>query len=88
MEAKKDLRDLALFGGEPAFERPLLVGRPNIPNREALFQRINDLLERRWLTNDGPYVREFERKVADLAGVEHAVAVCNATAALELTVRA
>ncbi|HET7009524.1 MAG TPA: aminotransferase class I/II-fold pyridoxal phosphate-dependent enzyme, partial [Anaerolineales bacterium] len=47
-----------------------------------------DLLERRWLTNDGPYVREFERKVADLAGVEHAVAVCNATAALELTVRA
>ena len=31
------------------------VGRPNIGDRERLLERINDILDRRWLTNGGPY---------------------------------
>ena len=30
------LDDLALFGGPPAFDQTLHVGRPNIGNREKL----------------------------------------------------
>ncbi|MGY1670990.1 DegT/DnrJ/EryC1/StrS family aminotransferase [Geodermatophilus sp. SYSU D00710] len=51
-------------------------------------QRIEDVLDRRWLTNNGPMVTEFERAVASVAGVRHCVATCNGTVALEIAVRA
>jgi len=54
--------DLAIFGGVPAFTEPLHVGRPNIGNRQRLLERINDLLDRRWLSNNGPYVQQFEQR--------------------------
>lgn len=64
------------------------VGRPNIGNRSAFLARVNDMLDRRWLSNDGPLVKEFEREICQLTGVKHAVAMCNATAALEIASRA
>jgi dTDP-4-amino-4,6-dideoxygalactose transaminase len=85
---KLSLDDLAIFGGRPAFAEPLHVGRPNIGDRARLLERINDLLDRRWLTNEGPYVREFELRIAALAGVPHCIATCNGTMALEIGIRA
>ena len=67
---------------------PLHVGRPNIGNRENLLRRINDLLDRKWLTNSGRYVEEFERRIADVVGAKHCIATCNATVALEIAIRA
>ena len=43
----------------------LYVGRPNIGNRERFLQRVNEILDRRWLSNNGPVVQEFEKRVAD-----------------------
>ncbi len=80
--------DLALLGGRPAFGDPLHVGRPNIGDRDRLMQRISGILDRRWLTNDGPLVREFEEAVAALLRVRHCVAMCNATTALQIATRA
>ncbi|MCM3903808.1 MAG: aminotransferase class I/II-fold pyridoxal phosphate-dependent enzyme [Pyrinomonadaceae bacterium] len=88
MQDKSALDDLAVFGGTPASEEVLHVGRPNIGDRERLLERINDILERKWLTNDGPYVQEFERRVAAFVGVKHCIAMCNATVALEIAIRA
>jgi dTDP-4-amino-4,6-dideoxygalactose transaminase len=51
-------------------------------------RRINDMLDRRWLTNRGLYVQEFENEVAKLLGVEHCIAICNGTVALEIAARA
>jgi len=85
---KKTLDDLARFGGQPAFEQPLHVGRPNIGNRQKFSSRVNDILDRRWLTNDGPYVIEFEERIIELTGVKHCIATCNATVALEIAIRA
>lgn len=79
---------LAVFGGMPAFAEKFHVGRPNIGNRERLLARINDLLDRRWLTNNGPYVQEFEQRIADMIGVKHCIAMCNGTVALEIAIRA
>lgn len=79
---------LAVFGGKPAFEELLHVGRPNIGDRERLLARIGDALDRRWLTNAGPLVRELEQKTEDLLNVRHCVAMCNGTIALEILVRA
>lgn len=85
---KKSLDDLALFGGVPEFDAPLHVGRPNIPDQDRLHERFRGVLQRRWLTNDGPLVREFETRVAELAGAEHCVAVANGTLGLEIASRA
>lgn len=79
---------LAILGGEPAFGAPLHVGGPNVLDPERVLERIRGILERRWLTNDGPVVREFEEEVRGRAGVRHCVAVCNATVGLELVIDA
>ncbi|MDB6028213.1 MAG: dTDP-4-dehydro-6-deoxyglucose aminotransferase [Verrucomicrobiales bacterium] len=84
----KHVTDLAIFGGTPAFTEKLHVGRPNIGNREKLLERINDMLDRRWLTNNGPFVQELERKIEARLGVKHCVLMCNGTIALEILARA
>ena len=85
---KNHLNDLAIFGGSPAFADKLYVGRPNIGDRESLLNRINQMLDTRWLSNDGPFVAELERKIADFVGVKHCIAMCNATVAMEIVARA
>ncbi|MFI1205291.1 dTDP-4-dehydro-6-deoxyglucose aminotransferase [Streptomyces sp. NPDC020883] len=85
---KRELGDLALFGGRANFLQPLLVGRPNPIDRSRLFDRLTWALDNQWLTNGGPLAQEFEKRVADLAGVRNCVATCNATAALQLLVHA
>jgi dTDP-4-amino-4,6-dideoxygalactose transaminase len=85
---KSQLSELAYFGGEPKFKEKLFVGRPNIGDRKALLSRINDMLDRRWLSNNGAFVQEFEQRVAEYLGVKHCIAVCNGTIALELVIRA
>lgn len=88
MKIKRALNDLAIFGGTPTFAEPLHVGRPNIGDVDAVLSRIRQALESRWLTNNGPLVQEFEHEVARLLGVKHCIAMCNATIALEITIRA
>ena len=72
---KADFSQLAVFGGPPLFDAPIHVGRPNIGNRERLLARINEILDRRWLSNNGPFVQEFEAKVAAFLGVRHCIAI-------------
>lgn len=66
----------------------LHIGRPNIGNRTDFQARINDILDRRWLSNNGKYVQEFEKRVCEMLGVKHSIAVCNATVGLEIAIRA
>lgn len=83
-----DCESLAFFRGKPFFSECLHVGRPNIGNRGRLMARFKDMLDRRWLTNAGFYVKEFEKQVAQYLNVKHCVAMCNGTVALETAVRA
>jgi len=85
---KTSVANLAILGGLPAFTDKLHVGRPNIGDRTKFLARINDLLDRRWLSNNGPFVQEFEQRIADFLGVKHCIAMCNATVALEIAARA
>ncbi|MEI6521582.1 MAG: aminotransferase class I/II-fold pyridoxal phosphate-dependent enzyme [bacterium] len=80
--------DLAVFTGKPAFNSPLHVGRPNIGNRESFLTRVNEMLDRNWLSNNGPFVQQFEAKLADYLQVKHCIVTCNATIALEIVIRA
>lgn len=87
-QLKPTVSDLAYFGGDAAFAEPLHVGRPNIGNRQEFEKRLGDILDRHWLTNGGRYVSDFEKRIAEIVGVEHCVAMCNATVALEIAIRA
>lgn len=85
---KRTVSDLALLGGRAEFDNPLIVGKPNVGSRPELFRRLGGALDRAWLSNDGPLVREFESRVAAIAGTKHCVVTCNATLALQLVLRA
>jgi dTDP-4-amino-4,6-dideoxygalactose transaminase len=88
---KEQVAQMALFGGLPAFAEALHVGRPNVPEgaaRAHLLDEIADILDRKWLTNRGPVVCEFERQIAYLTGTRHAIAVCNATQGLQVAAQA
>ena len=83
-----ELRRLAIFSGVPSFREKLHVGRPNIGDRERVLDHVSKILDSRWLSNNGPYVQQLERRIAEFVGVKHGIAMCNATVALEIVIRA
>ncbi len=78
----------AILGGEPAFKQPLHVGRPNLPDRKVFDKYVDRIFDSRWLTNNGPIVREFQDKLQEFLQVKHCIPICNGTIALELAERA
>lgn len=79
---------LAIFGGEPAFDRKLHVGQPNFGDRAYFMQRVERILDSKWYTNNGACVQELEAALCSYLGVKHCVAVCNATLGLQIAIRA
>ncbi len=88
MKKIRSRRDLAINGAPPAFDETLHVGRPNVGSRDAFLRYVGDIFDRRWLTNNGPIVQEFEKRVAEYHEVDHCIAMCNGTVALEIAIRA
>jgi dTDP-4-amino-4,6-dideoxygalactose transaminase len=84
----RSAKDLAINGAPPAFSELVHVGRPNITNRSGFMRYVNDILDRGWLTNNGPLVQELEHRIESYLGVKHCVAMCNGTIALEIAIRA
>lgn len=85
---KQKVTDLAFFGGQPVFATPIAVGRPNIPDPDSVASDMRTILASGVLSNNGPFARRFESAIAEVAGVKHCIATCNATAALEISARA
>ncbi|MDA3925085.1 MAG: DegT/DnrJ/EryC1/StrS family aminotransferase [Kiritimatiellae bacterium] len=71
-----------------SFKKTLHDGRPNIGDRQKFHQYVDEIFDRRWLTNRGQLVQEFEKELADYLGVKHCVIMCNGTIALEIAIRA
>lgn len=64
------------------------MGTPFIPPRALLHASLDEILDSRWLTNNGPCVYRLEQMLASRHGATHAVAMCNATIAQQLLLRA
>lgn len=79
---------LAILGGQPLFGEPRHVGAPHVPDREAIHGSLDAILDSRRFSNDGPFVQHLERALAEQNGARHAVAMSNATIALQLVFRA
>ncbi|MEV0455863.1 DegT/DnrJ/EryC1/StrS family aminotransferase [Catellatospora methionotrophica] len=88
VDSKRYVEDFALFGGRPAFATPLVVGRPNVGSRERFIARVNEILDRHQLSNDGPMVKLFEQQIAEHLQVRYCVATANATVGLQLVTQA
>lgn len=73
------MEKLALYGGQPVRDEFLAYGKQSIDDNDI--NSVVNVLKGDFLTT-GPYVREFEKKVAEYVGVKYAVAVSNGTAAL------
>ncbi len=82
------MRSLAILGGAPAFGSTMHVGCPNMGDRKIFQAYVDEIYETHRLTNRGPLLRQFEQALADVLGVKHCIAVCNATIALEIAIRA
>ncbi len=75
------MNKLAIHGGKPVRETYLPYGRQIIDDSDI--QAVIEVLKGDYLTT-GPYVKEFEEKVAEYVGAKYAVAVSNGTAALHM----
>jgi dTDP-4-amino-4,6-dideoxygalactose transaminase len=81
-------RDLAYFGGEPAFSEPLHLAQLNLPDWEKAERSFREIFQRRYFTNNGPMVRALDDAFAEHLGVGHAVCVTNGTIGLMILARA
>ena len=61
---------------------PIYVTRPSLPPLEEFVKSLEDIWERRWLTNMGKYHQDFEAALCGYLGVRHISLFANGTLAL------
>jgi len=54
------------------------------PNKSKLLSYIDKIYETGWVTNNGPLVQEFEKRLEEYLGVKNLVCVANGSIALEM----
>jgi dTDP-4-amino-4,6-dideoxygalactose transaminase len=69
-------------------EDPVYVTRPKMPVLEEYEKCLENIWNTRWLTNNGPYHREFEVKLAGFLGVGNLNLFVNGTIALLVALQA
>jgi perosamine synthetase len=62
---------------------PLAV--PDLRGNEE--QYLRECVTTNWVSSAGPFISEFEKRIAAIAGTRHGIAVVNGTCALELALR-
>lgn len=62
--------------------------KPRRLDNAEFLRKTNGILDSCYFTNAGPNVAELERRIAAALGVEHCIAVCNATIGLQLVLKA
>ncbi len=86
-EAQKKLSDVVrqLVGSTVKDNEDIKFATPDVGMIES--GRVLNIINSRWLTN-GPEVREFEKRIAEVSRCDKAVAFDSCTGAMEMTLRA
>ena len=63
------------------------VTKTYLPNIDKYKKYVDEIYENGWLTNNGPMVRELEKRLAEHLGVKNLILVSNGTVALEIAYR-
>lgn len=64
------------------------VTKPFLPPLEAYQKHIQEIWNRRWLTNNGPLVNELELNLKKYLNLKHILYLSNGTIALQLAIKA
>ena len=66
----------------------ITVTQPYLPPLEEFIPYLEKIWQSKWLTNAGPFHRQFEKTLADYLGVEHLALFTNGTLALVTALQA
>lgn len=72
----------AILGGAPAFPEKLKLMRPCVPSQEELQPCLEQIRQTGWVSNFGPYVRQFEQALCERIGVRHCLTLANLSTGL------
>jgi dTDP-4-amino-4,6-dideoxygalactose transaminase len=63
-------------------KKPIYVTQPFVPPLEEFIPYLEEIWERKWLTNAGPFHQKLDKDLADYLGVKHLALFTNGTLAL------
>ena len=66
--------------------RGIPVNEPLLNGNEKKY--LCECIDSGWISSEGPFVKEFEKKMSDTVGRKYGIAVSNGTAALEVSIQA
>jgi perosamine synthetase len=66
--------------------RPIPVNEPLLTGKEREY--LAQCIQTGWISSEGPFVREFEKRFSKTVERKHGISVCNGSAALEAAVAA
>ena len=61
---------------------------PSMPDRQKLDKYLDSIYKSKWLTNNGPLVRELTVRLEEYLGVENLLLVSSGTMGLQIAYRA
>ena len=63
------------------------VTKTYLPDKEKYKKYVDEIYANGWITNNGPMVKQLEKRLANYLGVQNIVLVANGTVALEIAYR-
>ncbi len=69
-------------------EEPVYISRPRMPSLKDYNHYLEQIWTTRWLTNDGQFHNQFEKRLQEYLGVEHLNLFVNGTVALLVALHA
>lgn len=88
MSAKRELGDLAIFGGGSVFDSPRSTSNLVCPDAEKFFAYSRLFYRQHQYTNNGPLVTLLEKRLAEFHEAEFCVAFCSGFWTLVLAIKA
>lgn len=88
MQPKKNIEDLAIFGGAPLFTTPKSTSNLLRPNFDIFLNYSKLFFEEKRYTNNGPNVRLLEQKLAEFHKTDYCITFCSGFWALAMTIKA
>ncbi|MEX2230710.1 MAG: DegT/DnrJ/EryC1/StrS family aminotransferase [Cyclobacteriaceae bacterium] len=64
----------------------VLVNEPLLDGNEKKY--LSECIDSGWISSEGPFVKEFEERIAEYFNRRYAIAVCNGTVAIDIAVDA
>lgn len=69
------------------FAKPIYVTRPFLPPIEEFSKGLEEIWQNQWLTNDGPVLQRFNKKLCDFLETDNACLFNNGTLALQIALQ-